>query len=136
MIDVVPVLHAGGHGTLQFGGFFGNPTFGDIANSIACLCMAGVLLFNVLVVGMAYGLYKYMSVVGDDFRYKAMFVGVVAVGIGALLALVNGTIHRPPFSNEYTPALQSATLFLEIVGFALIFESQEAYLRGLATGGS
>ena len=39
-------LHAG-H-AVQAGGFFGNPSVNDVITSLACLCMAGVILFNVI----------------------------------------------------------------------------------------
>lgn len=108
----------------------------DAAASIACLCMAGVLIFNVMVFGALYSLYRYLNVVdAEDYLFRTLLYGVVFMQVASVLMFMNGTFHRPPFSIEYTPSLQTATLALEIVAIVLIFESAHGYLKRFTTPG-
>lgn len=101
----------------------------DATESLACLCNAGTLLLNVLVVGMLFGLWRYMRQIRVDTEMLFLFFGVVALQIGSLLALVNGVIHRPPFLIEYAPTLQVGMQAFYLMAMVLVFFSVERYVK-------
>jgi hypothetical protein len=107
----------------------------DAAESVACLCNAGTLILNVLILGMLYSLWRYMKVIEVDTEMLFMFIGVVALQIGSVLALINGVIHRPPFLIEYSPSLQVGTQVFYIMSIVLVFFSVEQYFDQ-AVGGA
>lgn len=104
-----------------------------VSFSLTCLCMPGIVIAAVISIAMAYGLYRYIDRVPDDFTFRVLFLGSVLFAVSQVVA-----VGHAWYSNFYpaiwVPELQAYTVGFELIAYILIFGAMQQYFMRFTEG--